>query len=244
MPTQLPSGRWRTRVRHPRTGKQLSTRAVIGGPDTYATARGGGRRRGRGAHGCCARAPASASPSREFWDDWTTDPLWLRPAASTNIHNRERTREVRRRARRPAAARDRRRARRRVAQGRPQPSAPSPALRAIFNDAASRAGRPARRPQPVREAAAAVEPRPPRHAAAGAGRDRPLRRARRRADAAVVRRLPRRRRPRGDAPRRARRAALGPRSTSRPGRSSSTSSGTRRRASSRRRSTASSARSR
>jgi hypothetical protein len=28
---------------------------------------------------------------REFWDDWTTDPLWLRPAESTNIHNRERT---------------------------------------------------------------------------------------------------------------------------------------------------------
>ena len=37
MPTQLPSGRWRTRVRHPRTGKQLSTRAIIGGPETYAT---------------------------------------------------------------------------------------------------------------------------------------------------------------------------------------------------------------
>jgi integrase len=28
---------------------------------------------------------------REFWNDWTTDPLWLRPAASTNIHNRSRT---------------------------------------------------------------------------------------------------------------------------------------------------------
>ena len=32
MPTRLPSGRWRPRVRHPRTGKQLSTRDVIGGP--------------------------------------------------------------------------------------------------------------------------------------------------------------------------------------------------------------------
>src|SRR5436190_659731 len=40
MPTQLPSGRWRTRVRHPRTGKQLSTRAIIGGPETYATKAG------------------------------------------------------------------------------------------------------------------------------------------------------------------------------------------------------------
>jgi hypothetical protein len=24
---------------------------------------------------------------REFWETWTTDPLWLRPVASTNIHN-------------------------------------------------------------------------------------------------------------------------------------------------------------
>ena len=28
---------------------------------------------------------------REFWNDWTTDPLWLRPSTSTNLHNRERT---------------------------------------------------------------------------------------------------------------------------------------------------------
>jgi integrase len=27
----------------------------------------------------------------EFWNDWTTDPLWLRPAASTNLHNKEST---------------------------------------------------------------------------------------------------------------------------------------------------------
>jgi hypothetical protein len=38
--------------------------------------------------------PRSTSPGcelQEFWDDWTTDPLWLRPAKSTNVHNRERT---------------------------------------------------------------------------------------------------------------------------------------------------------
>jgi hypothetical protein len=45
MPQQLPSGRWRTRVRHPRTGKQMSARVVIGGPDTYRDRSGGiGRR--------------------------------------------------------------------------------------------------------------------------------------------------------------------------------------------------------
>jgi integrase len=28
----------------------------------------------------------------EFWREWTTDPLWARPAESTNLHNAERTR--------------------------------------------------------------------------------------------------------------------------------------------------------
>ena len=35
MPTQLPSGRWRPRVRHPRTGKHLNPQTVIGGPTSY-----------------------------------------------------------------------------------------------------------------------------------------------------------------------------------------------------------------
>lgn len=29
---------------------------------------------------------------RDFWERWTTDPLFARPKDSTNIHNRERTR--------------------------------------------------------------------------------------------------------------------------------------------------------
>lgn len=33
----------------------------------------------------------SAITVREFWDQWTTDPLFARPKESTNIHNRERT---------------------------------------------------------------------------------------------------------------------------------------------------------
>ena len=32
MANQLPSGRWRGRVRHPRTGKQVAPHTVIGGP--------------------------------------------------------------------------------------------------------------------------------------------------------------------------------------------------------------------
>ena len=87
MPTQLPSGRWRTRVRHPRTGKQLSTRAVIGGPDTYATKDAAAQAEAE-ARDLLRRNARIGVTVREFWNDWTTDPLWLRPAASTNITNR------------------------------------------------------------------------------------------------------------------------------------------------------------
>jgi integrase len=90
MPTQLPSGRWRTRVRHPRTGKHLSARTVVGGPDTYATkeAAAAAEDEARRVLRSSARTGVTV---REFWTDWTTDPLWLRPAISTNLHNRERT---------------------------------------------------------------------------------------------------------------------------------------------------------
>jgi integrase len=63
---------------------------VIGGPDTYAT-------RDAAAHAEAeARRVLQSSARvgvtvREFWNDWTTDPLWLRPSRSTNLHNRERT---------------------------------------------------------------------------------------------------------------------------------------------------------
>ena len=92
MPTQLPSGRWRTRVRHPRTGKQLSARAVIGGPETYPSkaAAVAAETEARTVLRSGARLGVTV---REWWDEWTTDPLWQRPAESTNIHYRERTRK-------------------------------------------------------------------------------------------------------------------------------------------------------
>jgi integrase len=90
MPTKLPSGRWRTRIRHPRTGKQLSARAVIGGPDTYATREGAEAAEAEARRLLHGNARLGVTV-REFWREWTTDPLWLRPAASTNIHNQART---------------------------------------------------------------------------------------------------------------------------------------------------------
>src|SRR3954468_17865470 len=81
MPQQLPSGRWRTRVRHPRTGKQISTRNIIGGPDTYATKQAAtdAEEEARRVIRSGARLGVTV---KEFWRDWTTDPLWLRPAKS------------------------------------------------------------------------------------------------------------------------------------------------------------------
>lgn len=92
MPTQLPSGRWRTRLRHPRTHAQLSARAVIGGPATYATEEAAAAAEAEAKRLLLSNARTGVTV-REWWNEWTTDPLWLRPAESTNIHYQERTRK-------------------------------------------------------------------------------------------------------------------------------------------------------
>jgi integrase len=91
MANQLPSGRWRGRVRDPRTAKQVAPHTVIGGPSTYASKREAERAEDRARdvlHDLAVRGKTVG----EFWNEWTTDPLWLRPAESTNLHNTERTR--------------------------------------------------------------------------------------------------------------------------------------------------------
>src|SRR4051794_13510750 len=91
MANQLPSGRWRGRVRDPRTSKQIAPHAVIGGRSTYASKREAERAEDRARdvlHDLALRGKTVG----EFWNEWTTDPLWLRPAESTNLHNTERTR--------------------------------------------------------------------------------------------------------------------------------------------------------
>ena len=88
--TKLGNGRWRARVHH--EGKDLSVAKVLGL-----------------ASGATWRTKAEARAAREkarvrlkghrvnegtvgdFWERWTTDPLFQRPKESTNIHNRERT---------------------------------------------------------------------------------------------------------------------------------------------------------
>ena len=91
MPTQLPSGNWRPRIRHPRTGRQLNPQTVIGGPSTYPD-------RSRAERAECDALKLLRTSTRagvtvlEWWTEWTSDPLWARPAESTKLHNAERTR--------------------------------------------------------------------------------------------------------------------------------------------------------
>jgi integrase len=122
-------------VRHPRTGRQLSARAVIGGPDTYATktAALAAENETRELLRNGARLGVTV---REWWDTWTTDPLWLRPAASTNITNRTNTSTfVAAHADLPLRSISDEQVARWLAGGRNVWTVP--ALRAMFNDAAS-----------------------------------------------------------------------------------------------------------
>jgi integrase len=134
MPTKLPSGNWRPRVRHPRTGKHLNPQTVIGGPPTYDTQAQARRAEDQARELLRSNARAGVTV-REFWSEWTTEPLWLRPAESTNVLNSERTaRFVALYGHLPIRAvdddivREYRRERRN--------DGTIPALRAMFNDAA------------------------------------------------------------------------------------------------------------
>jgi integrase len=91
MPSQLPSGNWRPRIRHPRTGKHLNPQAVIGGPSSYPDRPAAERAETEAVKLLRLNARAGVTV-REWWTEWTTDPLWARPAESTNLHNAERTR--------------------------------------------------------------------------------------------------------------------------------------------------------
>src|SRR5262245_58051094 len=92
MPTQLPSGRWRARVHHPRTHKQINVQKVLGGPSTDATEPEASAAEAEARRLLRSNAKIGVT-LREWWQDWTTDPLWARPAKSTRLHYAERTRK-------------------------------------------------------------------------------------------------------------------------------------------------------
>jgi integrase len=133
MATRLPSGRWRPRIRHPRTGKHLNPQAVIGGPSTYADEADAVRAEDE-ARALLRENARAGVTVRDFWHEWTSDDLWLRPAESTNLHNAERTRAfVERYGNRPMRAVDDDVVREWRRAG--QHDGTIPALRAFFNDA-------------------------------------------------------------------------------------------------------------
>jgi integrase len=87
---KLPSGRWRAQVYDPATGKNLSVSGVLGGPGTFATKTEAKRARERARErlgAVCARDVTDG----DFWERWTTDPLFARPKESSDIRRRELT---------------------------------------------------------------------------------------------------------------------------------------------------------
>lgn len=143
---KLPSGRWRAQVSH--DGRNVSVSKVLteaevrelgGERGTFPTktaakrAREVARLRLRER---AAEAVAARKTLREFWERWTTDPLFARPKESTNIHNRERTRAfVERYGSMPMAAIGPEQVSEWLAGG--NRNGQVPALRAMWNDARS-----------------------------------------------------------------------------------------------------------
>ena len=134
MADQLPSGRWRARIRT-LDGKRASAHTIIGGPSTFNTQREAERAEDNARDQLLGKAELGVTLA-EFWDTWTTSSLWARPAESTNIHNRERTKAfVGRYGTRPIASIDSKIASEWLTGGRNIGTVP--ALRAMFNDARS-----------------------------------------------------------------------------------------------------------
>jgi integrase len=77
-------------VHDPALGRNVSVSRVLGGVGTFATKTEAkwARERAREHLGTARVADVTV---RDFWRRWTTDPLFARPKESTNIHNRERT---------------------------------------------------------------------------------------------------------------------------------------------------------
>jgi hypothetical protein len=88
--SRLPSGRWRAQVYDQAIKRNVSVSRVLGGPGTFRTKAEAKRAREQ------ARARIESRDSREitvgeFWERWTTDPLFARPKESSDIRRRELT---------------------------------------------------------------------------------------------------------------------------------------------------------
>jgi integrase len=138
--SRLPSGRWRAQVHDPARGHNVSVSRVLGGSGTFAT-KAEAKRARELARARLGEGQAAAITLVNFWERWTSDPLFARPKESTNIHNRERTKTfVVRYGEQPIDAIDDAVVAEWLAGGARNGTVS--ALRAMFNDAASaKAGR-------------------------------------------------------------------------------------------------------
>lgn len=136
---QLPSRRWRAQVYDQATGKNISVSKVLGGAGTFKT-----KTEAKTARSDARKLLGAARPDvtvADFRARWITDPLFARPKESTNIHNAERTNAF---ARTYGSVPIDRVSDEIVAEwvAGGKRNATVPALRAMFNDAASaKAGR-------------------------------------------------------------------------------------------------------
>jgi hypothetical protein len=133
--SRLPSGRWRAQVYDASLGRNVSVSRILGGSGAFATKTEAKQARAQ-ARERLGDVRADDLTLRGFWERWTTDPLFARPKESTNIHNRERTRAfVERYGGRQMDAIDDQVVADWLAGGKRNGTIP--ALRAVFNDAAS-----------------------------------------------------------------------------------------------------------
>lgn len=136
---QLPSGRWRAQVYDPTSRKNVSVSKITGEPGTYRTKTEAKQARARAREALGQRQ--SDVTVADFHKRWTTDPLFERPKESTNVHNLERTRAFAEKYANVPIARVGDEIVSEWLQGGKR-NGTVPALRAMFNDAASaKAGR-------------------------------------------------------------------------------------------------------
>jgi integrase len=91
MASQLENGRWRGRVRDPRTSKQVDVHKAIGGPRSYATKREAGRAEDAARDELHERAMKGVTVA-QWRQTWLNERPWTDSRGeSTILHNTERT---------------------------------------------------------------------------------------------------------------------------------------------------------
>jgi integrase len=88
--SKLPSGRWRAQVHDPSTGHNVSVSKILGPPGTFKTKAEAKAARAK-ARVQLSRRRATEVTVRAFWERWTTDPIFARPKASSDVRRRELT---------------------------------------------------------------------------------------------------------------------------------------------------------